>query len=292
MNICAITMVYKDYWALSQWYAHYGRLLGFNNLYVVAHGHDDKIATICPLASVITIPREKLDGFDRRRSQMLNHFADGLGLSYDWVIRTDADELICFDPEIYASFKEIFETSTSNALFALGMNVAEVFDEKHLKDGEMALGHRSKAVFSGHYSKAWASKRGTALWRHGIWVGTRRLSTAVFELPKGVYLMHLKYANLEALEIANHHREEVGNAVGRGLPGTAWKDADGDASRFYANLAAYDEKEWISARDEAYSLVVSEPIRDEKENVLRSKSETLKCIVTLPNWFKEQFGGD
>jgi len=122
------------------------------------------IAEICPKANVITIPRDIFEGFDRRRGQMLNSFADRLGLSYDWVIRTDADELICFDPAIYSCFEEVFDTASSKALFALGLNVAEVIYEKVLKAGEMALGHRSKAVFSGHYSKAWASRRGTALW--------------------------------------------------------------------------------------------------------------------------------
>ena len=63
MKICAITMVYRDYWALSQWYAHYGRLVGFDNLYVVAHGADPEIAQICPRASVITVPRDSLEGF-------------------------------------------------------------------------------------------------------------------------------------------------------------------------------------------------------------------------------------
>jgi hypothetical protein len=290
MSTCAITMVYKDYWALSQWYAHYGQLLGHTNLYVVAHGHDPKIAEICREANIITIPREALEGFDRRRGQMLNSFADGLGLSYDWVIRTDADELVCFDPALYASFDSIFETATSNAMFALGLNVAETIDDQVLQDGEMALGHRSTAVFTGHYSKAWASKRGTALWRHGIWAGPRKLASAKFQLPPGIYLLHLKYANLKALEIANHHRIEVGNTKGKGLPGAAWKDADKDASRFYANLARYDDKDWNSARDEAYQSITSEPIRDEKESVLRSKSTVFKNRVTLPTWFKTHFG--
>ena len=292
MKICAITMVYKDYWALSQWYTHYGRLLGPDNLYVVAHGHDAKIAEICPLASVITIPRDIFDGFDRRRGQMLNSFADGLGLSYDWVIRTDADELICFDPAIYPSIKEVFEAASSTALFALGLNVAEVIDDKVLKAEEMALGHRSTAVFSGHYSKAWATRRGTALWRHGIWVGTRKLASAPFDLPKGVYLVHLKYANLDALEIANRHRTEVGNAEGKGLPGAAWKDPEKDAARFYANLALYKDRAWVQARDEAYAAIVTDPMRDDKENVLRSRSRVFKYRVSLPAWFRTDFGAD
>ncbi len=285
-------MVYKDYWALSQWYTHYGRLVGFDNLYVVAHGFDDQVAQICPRASVITVPRDVLEGFDRRRGQMLNSFSDGLALSYDWVIRTDSDELICFDPSVHQSLGAIFENVSSKAVFALGLNVAEVPDDKVLEERHMALGHRSKAVFTGHYSKAWAAKRGTALWRHGIWVGSRRLPTATFDLPKGVYMLHLKYANLNALEVANQHRTEVGNSPGKGLPGAAWKEADRDATRFYANFAAYDDKEWSIARDEAYNSILSDPVRDEKESVLRSKSKIFKYRVTLPDWVKMQFGLD
>ena len=40
MKICALTMVYRDYWALRQWYRHYGDLVGAQNLYIVAHGPD------------------------------------------------------------------------------------------------------------------------------------------------------------------------------------------------------------------------------------------------------------
>ena len=203
MNICAITMVYKDYWALSQWYAHYGRMLGFDNLYIVAHGADAKVASLCPRATVITVPRETLEGFDRRRGQVLNSFADGLAVSFDWVIRTDADELICYDPALYTSLHAVLETATAKSMFALGLNVAETLEDDVLAEGQMALGHRRTAVFSGHYSKAWVTKRGTGLWRHGIWVGPKRIETAVFDLPRGVYLMHLKYANIDALETAS-----------------------------------------------------------------------------------------
>ena len=38
MKICALTMVYRDYWALSRWYAHHGHELGSENLIVVRMG--------------------------------------------------------------------------------------------------------------------------------------------------------------------------------------------------------------------------------------------------------------
>jgi hypothetical protein len=291
MSTCAITMVYKDYWALSQWYTHYGRLLGYEHLYIVAHGHDPRVADLCPLANITTIPRDTLEGFDRKRGKFLNEFADDLGQTYDWAIRTDVDELVCFDPAIYASFDDIFETS-SDAVFALGLDVAETINDLVLAEYQMALGHRSTAVFTGHYSKAWATKRGTALWRHGIKVEADKLAAAPFNLPKGVYLAHLKYANLRALEIANEHRIGIGNTAGKGLPGAAWKEADKVAARFYLHLVRYDDKDWASARDEAYEAIISDPHRDAKENVLRSASKVFKHRVTLPSWFKAHFGAD
>ncbi|SFS83162.1 Glycosyl transferase family 2 [Sulfitobacter marinus] len=292
MSTCAITMVYKDYWALSQWYTHYGRLLGYEHLYIVAHGQDPMIANLCPRANVTTIPRDNLEEFDRKRGRYLNSFADDLGQTYDWMIRTDADELICFDPSLYASFDDVFDRSQSDAVFALGLNVAETINDRVLAGSQMALGHRSTAVFSGHYSKAWATKRGTALWRHGIKVAPSKLASAPFDLPQGVYLAHLKYANVKALELANQHRIGVGNTAGKGLPGAAWKEADKTADRFYLHLVRFEDKDWASARDEAYSAITSEPFRDAKGNVLRSLSIVFKNRVTLPSWFKTRFGAD
>ena len=239
---------------------------------------------------MITVPRETLEGFDRRRGQVLNSFADGLAVSFDWVIRTDADELICYDPALYTSLHAVLETATAKSMFALGLNVAETLEDDVLAEGQMALGHRRTAVFSGHYSKAWVTKRGTGLWRHGIWVGPKRIETAVFDLPRGVYLMHLKYANIDALETANQHRTDVGNMPGRGLPGAAWKEADQTAARFYARLAGFRDETWEVARDHAYATISAEPVRDAKENVLRAKSTVFEQRVTLPKWVAATFG--
>ena len=239
---------------------------------------------------MITVPRETLEGFDRRRGQVLNSFADGLAVSFDWVIRTDADELICYDPALYTSLHAVLETATAKSMFALGLNVAETLEDDVLAAGQMALGHRRTAVFSGHYSKAWVTKRGTGLWRHGIWVGPKRIETAVFDLPRGVYLMHLKYANIDALETANQHRVDVGNMPGRGLPGAAWKEANQTAARFYARLAGFRDETWEVARDHAYATISADPVRDTKENVLRAKSTVFEQRVTLPEWVAATFG--
>lgn len=157
MKICAITMVYRDYWALDQWYRHYAKYLGAENLYVISHGVDPEIARICPEASIINIPREELKNFDRVRLRVINGIQSGLGNLYDWVIQTDADELVCFNPNTYSSFEEMFKTTKAPALFALGLNVAEVQGDTPLKPSDMALGHRSTACVTGNYSKAFAA---------------------------------------------------------------------------------------------------------------------------------------
>ena len=265
MKICAITMVYRDYWALSKWYAHYSAALGSENLFVIAHGADAKVSELCPNANVVTVPRDTLAGFDKMRGHMLNSIQDGLGIAYDWVIRTDADELISLDPAHYGSFDDLFRThSGQKALFALGMNIAD--------------GH---GVFSGHYSKAWAVKRGTHLMRHGITM-TR---DAAFTLPRGVYLMHLKFADPDALDDANAHRKEIASGSERGLPGKAWSEAWRHSKRFLNKLAKMPVTDWDTASAEAYEAITASPFKDEIAKVLRARSIDFDSKTVLPDWF-------
>ena len=107
-----------------------------------------------------------------------------------------------------------------------------------------------------------------------------------------MFLVHLKYANLEALETANQHRIEVAHSAGKGLPGPAWKDPDRDAARFYEKLASYSQKDWPVAAAMAQKALVAEPVRDEKENVLRSQSIQFRNKVILPTWFETAYGSD
>ena len=247
----------------------------------MAHGCDAKVAELCPKANVITVPRDRLAGFDRMRGHMLNSIQDGLGVAYDWIIRTDADELVCLDPALYDGFPTLFrQFDDRNSLFALGLNVGEDADDPKLTGA--TLTSRQLAVFSGHYSKAWAVKRGTHMVRHGI-VLTKN---ATFTLPQGVYLMHLKYANIDALAQANMHRTKIANSSEKGLPGKAWSEAERDAKRFYDRLAAMPVVDWTQAKDDAFNQVQTEPIRDEKQKVLRAKSINFEARTILPDWFK------
>lgn len=274
-------MVYRDYWALEQWYRHYGALLGAENLYIIAHGADPKIAQKCPRASIWTVPRDDLTGFDRRRGQMLNGFQAGLLQIYDWVIRTDVDELICTEPGL--CLQDILQAQEAPAVFALGFNLVEVPGDPPLTRN--VFDSRRAAVFTGHYSKAFAVREPLALMRHGVQLRPRRVRHFPFVMPRGLYLAHLKYASRTALEVVDALRMEIGGLEGKGLPGSAWRNASDKSAAFYARVAEMEIIPWEEARDTAYAALATNPKRDEQDRLIRARSLRFNTRTALPIGF-------
>lgn len=284
MDICALTMAHKDHWALSQWFRHYRRALGAENLYVVSHGADPRIAEICPGASVLTIPRNRLQGFDHWRGRMLNHFQQGLLEIYDWVIRTDADELICVDPSRWSSLPDMMRHQETPALFALGFDLFDLNAAAPVTNGSSVFAQRRDAVFTGHYSKAWAVKKPIGLRRHGIQLRPNRLADFPFVMPRGTYLAHLKYADRTALTAMTEIRTEVGSVEGKGSPGRAWRQAAQETPVKLTKAASLPKAPWKEAEAEAWDALQT-PVRDEVLSVLRCKSLRFAQRTTLPDWF-------
>lgn len=279
-------MVYRDYWALSQWYAHYGRHLGEDNLFIVSHGSDPKVQALCPKASVITVPRDDLSRFDQVRGAMLNSLQNMLGLTYDWVIRTDADELICFDPSMYSSFADMMSSCNAPALFALGFDLFESDGDDVLTGTEPALSKRSTAVFSGHYSKAWAVSESIDIHRHGIRTRSKKIMDTEFVMLPGCFLAHLKYANKPEVIATNAVRMDIASGDEHGLPGSAWQLANRRAKRAFKDVAEMPHLDWVSGRDFAYNEL-QDPIRKEDKGLIRCKSIKFDFKTILPDWFKD-----
>lgn len=277
-------MAYKDHWALTQWFRHYARELGPENLYIVSHGPDPRIAELCPGASILTIPRDRLQGFDHWRARMLNGFQQGLLEIYDWVIRTDADELICLDPSQWESFEALLAAQEAPAVFALGFNLFNLTDAPAKGTEQPAFGQSRDAVFTGHYSKAWAVRRPIGFRRHGIQLRPARLDDFPFAMPRGCYLAHLKFADATALAAMTEVRQQVGNSKVPGLPGKAWQQAQKEAVEKIAKARALPFAPWAEAEQDAWSSLQS-PVRDEATNVLRSQSIRFQLRTHLPDWF-------
>lgn len=286
MKICAITMVYRDYWALAQWYRYYAQHLGPQNLYIVSHGYDPEITRMCPEASIITIPRDDLRNFDRVRARVINSIQAGLGNLYDWVIQTDADELVCFDPTTYTSFQALFEATTAPALFALGLNLAEVVGDAPLAPNESALAHRTIAGITGNYSKAWAVRKSLPLRWHGVFCGNRKTADFPFEMPDDVFFMHLKHANSNALAETNTVRRAVADSVGEDWNVKGWADPDFHSQRFFRKLAAAPNLPWAEAVTLGYAKIRAHPVRDPKRGIVKAPFIPYLCRTTLPEWFR------
>ena len=285
MKICAITMVHRDYWALAQWYRHYGGHLGHTNLFVISHGHDPEIANICPQASIITVPREELLHFDRVRMRLMNDFQSGLGNMYDWVIQTDADELVCFNPDTYSSFADLFAQTSAPAIFGLGLNLAEIDGDAPMKAGENVFNHRHVACVTGNYSKAWAVRKSLPLSWHGVFCGERKVGSFPFEMPDDVFFVHLKHANLVTLTAANAVRQSVAETVGEEWNVNGWDKPDFHAERFFRKMAQANELPWDEAVAEGYAQIRDNPVRDPKRGVVKPLFKNFVCRTILPDWF-------
>lgn len=287
MKICAITMVYRDYWALAQWVRHYARQVGIENTYIVVHGPDQRVHDIASGANIWTIPRDNLDGFDRRRNKMLNRFQSGLLQFYDWVIRTDADELICVDPDQHGSLRALLGETTEDAVFSIGLNVFEQASENEVPDGVSVFSCRDAAVITGNYSKAWAVRSDAPLMRHGVKLSSDSGKGYTFSFPQGVYLAHLKYANIAALADVNAVRKEVARSGAPGVPGWGWKRADAQARKFFTEAETLDFTPWSDAIAYAHESIPTDMKHGEKDDVVRSPGIPYLAKTLLPKWFKD-----
>lgn len=284
MKVAALTMVYRDYWALSRWYAHYGHELGPENLVVVAHGADPRISIICPEARVITVPREDLGHFDRARGQMLDLYASDLLQRYDWVVRTDADEILCHDPAQYEGLADVFARAGAPVLWALGFDVVEMPGAAPLSEAPV-LGQRRDVVFSGHYSKAVVTRVPIPFRLHGVDVGQERLQDFPFDMPRGLFLAHLKFANSAALSEANVVRRSVASAGAKGLPGEAWRNPEGETQKVYDEMTGLRVVNWDRAETKAWHKLSKSAARNERFGVVRARKYRPDFRTRLPERF-------
>ncbi|MBP0482043.1 glycosyltransferase family 2 protein [Sagittula salina] len=287
MKIAAMTMVYRHYWALSRWYAHHAAQLGAENLFVLSHGPDPEIGRICPGARISVVPRDGFDYFDRMRAELMDRVHADLARDYDWVLRSDADELVCFDPEIWPSLPAALEAQRVPVVTALGFDLVE-------QPGDAALGagtvfsQRRAVGFSGHYSKAVAARRAIPFHLHGVRVARRRLAGFPFHMPRGLYLAHLKYANTETLGRGNAIRMAVARGPGVGLPGAGWAEADADADAFYRRFAEKEDLSWEEAEAHAWRTLSIKPKRNERFSVVKTRALKLPYRTSLPARFSWQ----
>lgn len=244
MRIAAITMAYQEYAMLEKWYHHYGELVGYDNLYVVSHGFDERHRDITPKASHITFPRHQMKGFEGNRQNALSELQKSLYRYYDAVIRVDVDEFLFVDPELHDSFIGCIEKHTKNstqAWYALGFNSFCLDPETNAETGPNMSAVARHGVVTSVYSKAVAARQNFVVFLHGAWyVGKTVFNTNTCVMPDGLYLAHLKYADMKELSKSNEFRVDM-NSEDKGddnarVGGDAWAKGDEHSALFLRRL--------------------------------------------------------
>lgn len=261
LKICALTMVDHHDWALSRWYAHHGAELGAQNLYILHADDLPKVAGTCPGAQVIPVERDILAVNDRTRARILDRFHAELARHYDWVIRTEVQEILFHDPQEHHSLAAVFEQEQAPVLTALGLDIVEVERNKPMMRGPV-LGQRRNLVFSGHVSKAVAARRPQKFRRHGIEVAAEKLGSFPFRMPQGLYLADLTHANRTG-------------------------EASEEEATYLEAFGALPKRPWDKAVAKAYSRLSEEPARIERHSLVRAQVFKPTHRTKLPGRFGE-----
>ena len=216
----------------------------------------------------------------------MNDFHSTLTEEYDWTIRTDADELICLDPSHYSSFAELLSKRRGPAVFALGLELVEKQGQTHVPVDTCAFDERTAALFTGHYSKAWAFWQDARALRHRMEIRKKLACRANFAMLEGVYLAHLKFADTAALARASPHRKEVASSEGNGMPGSTWASPHVEDQKFFSRFRSFQSIPWETVRNKAYHQLSVDPVRKPKSGIVRARSLRFEATTHLPEWFK------
>ena len=147
---------------------------------------------------------------------------------------------------------------------------------------------RTAALFTGHYSKAWAFRQDARALRRGMEVGKRRANRANFAMPEGVYLAHLKFADTTALAKANPHRKEVASSEDAGMPGTAWASLHVEDQRFFSRFRSFRNIPLETVCNEANRQLSVDPVREQNSSIVSARSLRFKANTHLPEWFQSR----
>ncbi len=132
MAFFALTCAYNEDFFLERWVGHYGRQLGYENLYILDHGSTDlsfqRVAGLAPgRINIIKIPRSAHD--DGKRARFFSAFHAGLLEYYTGGFVVDCDEFLVTDPAKFADLRE-FATAQHAAgirsATAIGVNVVHI----------------------------------------------------------------------------------------------------------------------------------------------------------------------
>ena len=187
-KVAAVTMAYNERTYLPFWTRHYARQVGADHCYVIDHGSTERLE-LPPGVNVLRLPRSPHD--DPRRALFISSFVEGLLEYYDWVIHTDADEIVLADPQRHANLPAFCADAEMDTVTTIGFDVQHVPGaEPPLTTG--ALGEQRRWVrFTSAMCKPVLTRR-PLVWSAGFHCADAPLAFST------LYLFHLHWADHES----------------------------------------------------------------------------------------------
>ena len=213
-SVAVVTVVRNEGEMLRVWCEHYAKHVGADALLIFDDNSADGSTERARADgySVHRIPGFPGGaGFEQARIALVSGIATGLLAVYDYVVFTDADEFLVPDPTRYPDLPAFLGAHRDDKIVAgLGLNIVHaVGEEAPLDLSRPILEQRSYASFAPLMCKP-AAKRVPAPWwsaSHGI--------RGAYRVDPGLFMLHLKFADIDRLEAVAAERHAASRADGR-----------------------------------------------------------------------------
>jgi hypothetical protein len=220
-QVLAMTMAHNEGDMLRRWVTYYGGQVGRRNLLVLDHGSTDGSTDELDNVPIVHIPRKVPDRmtpgwFDLQRTRAINRIALGLLAFYDAIIYSDTDEFLIADPAVFGSLLEVVEHHSEEGFIAgVGLNVLhDAEHESALDPARPVLEQRHVAAVASGYCKP-LIRRSQEEWLRGF-----HGATVPYRVIPGLYLLHLKFADVD--EQRRRHRDQREFALTTGAGHQSW----------------------------------------------------------------------
>jgi hypothetical protein len=198
--VAAMTHVRHEGFFLEKWIAHYGAIVGRENLFVVIDGEDwePPVDLTGIQTEVLTdAPRERADNDSFMARKMSSRANDLLRERYRYVMRMDVDEYVVVDPATGLDWQAaLAEVDEAGYLFATGVDMIQSGDESSPIDRTAPiLSQRRHGYVTPPYSKPFVISR------HANWAnGGHRLLNLPVKMTGNFILFHLALADTQVAE--------------------------------------------------------------------------------------------
>ncbi|MGZ4954863.1 MAG: glycosyltransferase family 2 protein [Bacteroidia bacterium] len=190
-HVAIFTQAFDEGDMLLYWEAFYGKMVGYENLYVLNNGGTDgSCARLNEKTTVINMPAGPVD--HDHFAQAHGYFQRFLLLKYEWVMKTDTDEFIVCEGDLVETLK-----NSSHGIYAPETAVAVIHD----KDNEAAFNFTGSVC---EQRKHFVND-GSLLIRPTItsvpttWTSGNHKSQENFSTLPGFFTVHLKYFDFDFL---------------------------------------------------------------------------------------------